>query len=319
MATLADKYRTWDHHLTVPVIFSFWPIARSGLYLIFRQKLFWVLGVLGLFNFIFHFAVIFLLAQIQANAGPSSSFIMPFLRSFTFTGTGEAYRDFIFLQSAALMLLLSLAGNSLIGNDFRSNAIGYYLSKPVGRRHYFVGKLFAATLVGMLMTLFPAMILFIEYGSYTASMDYWSTHMHVFWGICVYGFIAAFFPAVIVLGVSVIMKRGISIIGACATLFLLIPVVTHLLRLIFSRRFGGDAWQWSLLNFWKVLSWVVEPVFEIERNESRPTLAWPDPQNPAIRIAWDDRIFWSFVILCIWLLAATAAFWLRLRRAGGRV
>ena len=38
------------------------------------------------------------------------------------------------------MIVLALAGSVLVGNDFHHGSLPFYLSKPIGRRHYVLGK-----------------------------------------------------------------------------------------------------------------------------------------------------------------------------------
>ena len=41
------------------------------------------------------------------------------------------------------MIVLALAGSVLVGNDFRFGSLPFYLSKPLGRWHYVLGKCLA--------------------------------------------------------------------------------------------------------------------------------------------------------------------------------
>src|SRR5437667_12749649 len=52
-------YRPWSGRLR-STHRSIWPIARAGLKMMFRQKLFWLLYVGGLLNFVIFFAGIYL-------------------------------------------------------------------------------------------------------------------------------------------------------------------------------------------------------------------------------------------------------------------
>ena len=61
-------YRTWDGRRRSPW-WGCWSIVRVGLMLIFRRWVFWILLGLGLLNFLFHFAFIYLKATITVQTG----------------------------------------------------------------------------------------------------------------------------------------------------------------------------------------------------------------------------------------------------------
>ncbi len=64
-----------------------------------------------------------------------------------------------------VMIVLALAGSVLIGNDFRYGSLRVaYLSKPLSRRHYLLGKGLAVAVFINLLTTLPALALFVEYG-----------------------------------------------------------------------------------------------------------------------------------------------------------
>ena len=53
------------------------------------------------------------------------------------------------------MIVLALAGAVLVGNDFHHGSLPFYLSKPIGRWHYVLGKCLAAGLFVNLLTTLP--------------------------------------------------------------------------------------------------------------------------------------------------------------------
>ena len=52
-------YRAWTQRLR-PSWLACWPIARTGVLLVVRRKIFWILLGLALINFLFFFALIYL-------------------------------------------------------------------------------------------------------------------------------------------------------------------------------------------------------------------------------------------------------------------
>src|SRR5262245_17319558 len=122
------RYRPWSGRRRGRALL-FWAIGRRGLGLVFRRKIFWLFLLIALFGFLFYSAVIYLQAQVEGRV----HFRLPpnMREAFPFAGNGAAYGSFIFLQGTVVMVLLALAGGILVGNDFRSNALPFYLSKPI--------------------------------------------------------------------------------------------------------------------------------------------------------------------------------------------
>ena len=74
------------------------------------------------------------------------------------------------------MIVLALAGSVLVGNDFRFGSLPFYLSKPLGRWHYVLGKCLAVAVFVNVMTTILALILLVEYGLLD-SWDYFVEHV----------------------------------------------------------------------------------------------------------------------------------------------
>src|SRR6188768_3252674 len=101
MAFESAGYREWTGARR-SAWWACWPIVRNGLAMILRRKLFWGLIGLGLLNFLFNFAFIYLKATLTVqNRGMAE-----FLDNYPVTGTGEAYADFMQAQASITALLL---------------------------------------------------------------------------------------------------------------------------------------------------------------------------------------------------------------------
>src|SRR5206468_8057921 len=101
-------------------------------------------------------------------------------------GSGQTFRIFFWYQGYMVMAVLALAGSVLVGNDFRFGSLPFYLSKPLGRWHYLLGKCLAvAVFVNVLTTLF-ALLLWIEFGLLDSWSYFWDT-LHLVPGILGYG------------------------------------------------------------------------------------------------------------------------------------
>src|SRR6516162_7898259 len=98
--------------------------------------------------------------------------IRPIKHGLKMDGTAENYRLFFHFQATSVMAVLALAGSLLVGNDFQFGSLPFYLSKPLARYHYLLGKGLAVAILVNLMTTLPAIVLFLQYGLLDSSWDY---------------------------------------------------------------------------------------------------------------------------------------------------
>lgn len=233
-------------------------ICRWNLRLIMRHRTFWLIVALGLMHFLLHFALIYTKAQVIVQQPR----VAKFLDRYLVTGDGNAYREFLTMQSRAVILLLAYAGVVLVGSDFRMGGISFYLSKPIGKLQYVFGKLLALwTIVGVL-TLVPALVLFAEYGLFSDSIRYWSENPRIFVGIVGYSLLLMIVPSFLLLAVGAVCRRAAPLVMVWLTLFLVLPALGELLRTIFDSR------GWRLINLWQTMRMLGELAFGVIRFQS---------------------------------------------------
>jgi len=235
-------YCAWSGRLR-PGWLSTWPIARTGLDLVFRRKLFWLLLGLGLLHFLFLFATIYLKAQIRVQNPSVNRFVDTMLKSVA--GAGRTYRDFMTAQGTVTMLLLAFAGEILVGNDYRQGGLVFYLSRRVARRHYVVGKLLSIALLVELTTVLPALILYLEYGLLTESMSYFAENTRILWGILGYGLVMAVTLSLLLFALAAWLPRTVPLVMAWSCIFLLLPAFGAILRSAYGDR------RWLLMALWR--------------------------------------------------------------------
>ena len=285
------RFRSWLRNaiLAKPLLHvTFY--TRWGL--VIKRRIFKVFVGLGLINFLFFSAMIYFLAGLAAQLkgqrfgeGP-----LEFARNFIFTGTGESFRDFITSQNTVVMLLLAISGAVLVGNDFRFRSLTFYFSKPLERWQYFLGKLVATSLLVSLLTLVPCLALFIEYGLFGDTFDYFIESQRILFGILAYGLLVSVGMSILLLGVAALLQRTISIVMVWGLVFIFLPIVTEVLH---GTVRGSD--YWKLLDFWSLLQWCSNAFFGIESS-----LFSTAPWLPVVALA-------------VWLGAALWAFWHKTR------
>lgn len=236
------RYRGWSDRLR-PSWFACWPIARTGLLLVLRRKVFWILLGLALLDFLFLFATIYLKAQITTQNPGFRRFVDNILSNVT--GSGETYRDFMFAQGTVTMLLLALAGTTLVGDDVRSGGLTFYLSRRIHRWHYLCGKLLSIGLLVSLTTTLPALVLYVEYGLLTDSTNYFRENLGILRGILGYGMTLAVVLSCVLFALASWLPRTVPLVMAWTGLFAFMPAAGGLLRQAFDDR------RWLLMGLWR--------------------------------------------------------------------
>jgi ABC-type transport system involved in multi-copper enzyme maturation permease subunit len=233
-------YRAWDGRPHSP----WWTcltLVRVGVWLIFRRWVFWVLIGLGLMNFVFNFAFVYLKATLTVQNGD----IARFLDNYRVTGTGDAYADFMHAQAAITALLLAFAGSTLIGSDYRQGGMVFYLSRSIGKRQYILGKLLTVATVVLLITMVPALILYFEYGFLGESLGYFRENWRIGVGIVAYGLILAAFQSLLLFAIAAWVPRTVPLVMTWLGIFTLLTALAHALHEIQDNR------RWLLLALWE--------------------------------------------------------------------
>jgi ABC-2 type transport system permease protein len=244
MALDVAHYHPWRGTLRSP-----WratgAIVRVTLLQIFRRKAYWIILALGLAQFLFYFAAIYLITQVQT----SERFQKWLLEMFGFNPTSSdpqstGYLHFMEEQSLVVMLLLAFCGSLVVGADFRGGVLPFYLSRRIDRRHYIVGKLLAVGAAIWLLTVVPALVLFVEYGFFTSSLDYWIDNWRVVPAIFGYGLILGGTLALWSAAMSAYLKKLVPIAVTWTSLFVLSGALASMLR-----DSTGDR-RWLLVSPW---------------------------------------------------------------------
>jgi hypothetical protein len=242
--------------------------------MIFRRKLFWVLYALALLIFLMFFFGQYLLAWAESQATESmvnvgmvrtepKRFIDLFRTFLKIDGQPEMYRTFFWWQGYMVMTVLALAGSILVGNDFHFGSLPFYLSKPLGRWHYLLGKGLAVAVFVNLMTTVPALVLFVQYGLLD-SWDYffrnglslgqvsfggavWDVRFFnpLAFGIIGYGLVLTVCLSLLLVATASWLRRTVPMIMVWTTLFFFFRLLTTALvdRLQYDRR-------WRLFDLW---------------------------------------------------------------------
>lgn len=258
-----------------------WAVCRWTLRPMLRRWTFWLLVGLGMTGFLTNFALIYIKAEIAVQ----NEQLAKLIDRFRVTGTGEAYRDFLFFQARAVELLLAYFGVAGLVGDFRAGGINFYLSKPIDVRHYTLGKLLAIGFVLATLTLIPGLILFLSYGLFSNSSYYWISEWRLARGIIGYSAAIMVVDGMILLALACWLRRPAALLLAWTALFVALPAMSAALEYQFRIR------SFRLMNVW----WDVGMLGAMSFGSLQ------DPKNLPLR-PWVGVTVALLLILCIWVI-----------------
>ena len=192
-------------------------MARNSLLLMVRRRLFWGLFALGVLVFFFFFygqyLIVWLTTQVPGGTVPIAGFkvniadLLKFLDRLALNGTAHTFGNLIWFQGYVVVIVLALAGSVLIGNDFAHGSLPFYLSKPIGRRHYLLGKALAIAAIINLYTTLPALILFVQAGLLFDWTTYYLDNIPLLLGILGYGALLTVVLSLLLLATSISVRK----------------------------------------------------------------------------------------------------------------
>lgn len=263
------RYHGWEDRRLLSPWFACAAIVRVALMQVFRNKAYWVVLGLGSLRFLAFWSIIWAVTQLPLPDDMNKMF----LKEFGFTANTDAdqnngYINFMEGQQIIVMILLAFSGSLLVGSDFRLRALPFYLARRIDRRHYIVGKLLAVSSLICLLTVVPALLLFIEYGMFTASTQYWIDNWHVPVAVLAFGFVLCLVNSILLVTLSAYLQRIVPITITWATIFLLLGSLSGYLRR------ATDNETWRLMDPWWNMRTVGRMLFGSFRSDTEAELAW---------------------------------------------
>jgi ABC-2 type transport system permease protein len=257
MSNVSDallRYRSWKGQFRSPLSASL-AMARMSLLLLFRRKLFWGLYALAGLVFFFFFYGQYLIVWIQMKSAEQTvplggvpvkvNDLTKFLDRLNLNGSAHTFGNFIWFQGYIVMIVLALTGAVLIGNDFAHGSLPYYLSKPIGRRHYVLGKFLTIGAFINLVTTVPALVLFVQAGMLYDWQTYYFDHLRELIGIFGYGLALTVTLGLVLLATSVWVRRTVPLIMVWTGIFILCRMLAAML--VDGAQLPA---QWRLIDLW---------------------------------------------------------------------
>jgi ABC-2 type transport system permease protein len=126
----------------------FWPISREALRLLLSRRAYIGLLVMAWIPFIVHVVIAYVTTRF-----PDARRVVAVDAAF--------FGGFFRWQMIFTLLLSVFGGAGLIANDLRTGAILVYLSRPLDRRDYILGKLGVLMTLNLSVTLVPGLLLYL--------------------------------------------------------------------------------------------------------------------------------------------------------------
>jgi ABC-2 type transport system permease protein len=127
----------------------FWPITREALRLVLSKRAFLGLIAAAFLPFVVRVIQIYIVTRF-----PEAGRILPV--------DGRLFGDFLNQQIGFAILLSIFGASGLVANDLRTGAILAYLSRPLTRRDYVLGKLLVPLFLNLAVTLVPGVLLYVS-------------------------------------------------------------------------------------------------------------------------------------------------------------
>jgi ABC-2 type transport system permease protein len=182
-------------------------IASAGIRTFFAKRAF--LGLL-LFAWLPFFARAL---QTYASANlPQADFL---------TLTPQTFRDFLNQQQIFVFFMTVYVGSGLIANDRRANALQIYLSKPLTRAEYVLGKMTILMSLLLLITWIPAIVLLIVQALFAGSFTFVRENLYLFPAITLFAFLQVIMVSAAMLALSSLSNssRYVGILYAALLFF----------------------------------------------------------------------------------------------------
>ena len=182
-------------------------IAKSGIRTMLGKRAFLGLLLLAWLPFFVRAVQIYAAANL-----PQAAFLRP---------SAETFRQFLDQQEIFVFFITVYVGAGLIANDRRANALQIYLSKPLTRAEYVIGKLAILMTFLLLVTWLPAIVLLIVQIAFSGNFTFFRANVFLFPAITVFAFIQVTLVSTAMLALSSLSNssRYVGILYAAVIFF----------------------------------------------------------------------------------------------------
>ena len=232
---------------------TWWVIARAGLMERLRERKFLGLLLVAWLPFLVRTVQLYIAANYQQTA----QFLGP---------TPSLFREFLQQQGIFVFFITMYVGAGLIANDRRANALQIYLSKPLTRVDYVVGKLATLLIFLIGVTWVPGILLLLMQMMFAGNLTFLQANLFLFPAITAYAAVAVLMASFSMLALSSLSKSRRFVAVMYAGLIFFTAAMYQALRAITSSR------AWAVISPGDMLDVFADVIF---RNQT--TLPVPFP------------------------------------------
>jgi ABC-2 type transport system permease protein len=286
-----EAHSSWSRFLVIP---------RYALREVFKSKLFTTVFILCFIYPLIAAILVYLhhnanaLALLQINVQE----LLPIDASFFLT--------FVEVQGAFSFILTVLVAPPLISRDLANNALPLYLSRPLSRVEYVLGKMGVVVFLLSLITWVPGILIFL-FQACLAGISWLWANLWMSWSIFFGSITWIILLSLIALAVSALVKWRVVASGAILGLFFVPSAFGEIINNLFLTRVGHLVSLWSTAkSLWSGLF----GLFERQTGSVRGTVTNPIYEKQYFDLALLEPPLWvSWIVLaavcaiCVWLLA----------------
>lgn len=135
--------------------------------------------------------------------------------------TPESFREFLEQQQVPLFVMTVYVGSGLIASDRRANALQVYLSKPLTRAEYVLGKLAILMAFLLFVSWVPAVLLVLVQALVAGTFSFVADNLFLFPAITLYAFLETITMSMSILALSSLSNsaRYVGILYAALVFF----------------------------------------------------------------------------------------------------
>lgn len=274
-------------------------IPRYALRDIFKSKL-----VTGAFLVCFIYPLIAaILVYLRHNANAVAILQIDVLELIPIDGS--FFQTFIVVQGAFAFILTVLVAPPLISRDLSNNALPLYLSRPLSRTEYVLGKGTVIAAVLSFVTWIPGLLIFFFQASLAGTGWLWRNYW-IAGSIVLASAVWIVLLALIALAISAVVRWRVVASGAMLGIFFVPGAMAEIINNLFLTRYGSLVSLWATMNnVWAGL------FFLFDRNSGtvQGTVSNPiyDKQfniillEPPLWAAW--AVIAAAALICVWILS----------------
>ena len=177
--------------------------------------------------------------------------------------TPDTFREFL-SQQRLFVFLVIIMQSGLIADDRRTNALQLYLSKPLTRIEYILGKLIPPLAFVLGVTLLPAVVLLILQIVFAGSLTFVSANLFLMPAIVLFSLVQALLSAFAIVALSSLSKSRRFVAVMYAGIVFFTAAVYQVLRLITNSR------RWAVISPGEMLDVIANAIFRTRGEPAVP-------------------------------------------------